>query len=187
MPTFEDAEGRDWRVEFDGLILDDVLTETGIDLADISSGGLAKINEHVSSLVRVLCVLCRDQFTEKKLTAKEFAKAIRGDAITGAVTAVLGAAAAFFPKSVWSEMESRLADQKKLTEAWTRLQPLLRKLNEPDVPEAVQTAVVSALAEMMNSSDLQSLLAASSADGPADTLSTSVSDSPESAASAPAA
>lgn len=187
MTKFNDAQGRQWSVEFDGLLLDDVLTNTGIDLADLSGGGLARLDEHAPSLIRVLTLLCAEEIAAKKLTPKEFAQAIRREAIPAAVEAVLGAAQDFFPKNVWSEIRSRLTETKQISEHWVKIKPLLRKLNEPDVPRAVQDAVMAALAEMIEGIDLQSLAAIAGAGGPADTPRMSAADSPESAESVPAA
>ena len=187
MPQFQDAQGRQWSIELDGLLLDDVLRETDIDLADLAAGGLAKIDEHAPSLVRVLCVLCGEQIKNQKLTPRDFAKAIRGECLTSAVQAVEVAVEDFFPKSTWSAVQSRLSEQKKFSQDWMGLRPLLRKLNEPDTPRSVQDAVMAALAEVMQGIDLQSLTAATSAGGPEGTPPTSAADSPGSAASAPAA
>lgn len=187
MTTFTDADGRAWRVEFDGLLLDEVEKSTGIDLADLSGGGLARLDEHAPSLIRVLTVLCAEEISAKKLTPKEFAKGIRREAFPAAMKAVLAAAEDFFPKSSWSELQLRLTETRQIAEHWTKLKPLLRKLNEPDVPRAMQDAVMAALAEMIEGIDLQSLATAAAAGGPEDTPPTSAADSPASAESAPAA
>lgn len=187
MATFKDTSGREWRVEFDGLLLDDVLTETGLDLSDLSCGALAQLDHHASSLVKVLRVLCGDEIRERNLQPREFARALRGDALVEALEAVLGAARDFFPPSVWSAMESRLKSQREFNRQWREIRPMLAKLNEPEVPPALQQAVMEALVEMMELGDSQSLRDAMSAGGRAGIPPTSASSSPENAESPPGA
>jgi len=112
MATFRDNDGHDWQVEFDGLILQDVEVDAGVDLADFSAGGLFSIEEDVKKLVAVLIVLCRDQMQSRDINATAFAKSIRKDAITRAKTAVLEAAEAFFPQSEWSVFSSNLKSRR---------------------------------------------------------------------------
>lgn len=187
MPLFKDANGAEWRVQFDGLLLDDVLQATGIDLADLSAGGLARIDQHAPSLLRVLAVLCGDEIKERQLTPRDFSRVLRGEALASALEAVLAAAQDFFPKSTWSAMGSHLTKQQEFQQQWMEIRPLLARLNEPDIPPALQEAVVAALGDMMRTFDSPSSPASPSVGGPEDTPPTSAANSPESAASAPAA
>lgn len=201
MPTFKDINKRSWLIEWDGLLLDEVRTRTGIDLADLSAGGLATISQDVSKLVKVLTVLCRDQIDENKLTDRQFSKLIRGDVIPEAFAVVLEAAADFFPASTWSELQQHLTSRKTFGQRWTKIRPILDKLNEPDM-EALKPAIMAVLTDMMgniDSSGLQKLMSAGglpanpegsqqqSAGGLVDTPSPPATSSQESSESAPSA
>lgn len=186
MPTFKDINGREWKVEWDGLLLADVLTETGVDLADLSAGGIATIEQESPKLVRVLTVLLRDEIKEAKLSDRQFSKGIRGNVFKEAFAAVLGAAADFFPQSVWLEVQQRFESQRKFRESWTKIKPLLAKLREPEM-EALRPAVLQALTEMMGGMDSGTLQDLISATGQDATQSSPATDSPEKSEQAHAA
>lgn len=186
MPTFKDINGREWKVEWDGLLLDDVRTATGIDLADLSAGGLAAIEQDSPKLVKVLTILLGDEIKKSNITDRQFSKAIRGDVFKEAFAAVFGAAADFFPQSVWSEVQQRLESQRHFRTHWTKIKPLLSKLNEPEM-ESLRPAVLQVLTEMMGSIDGGQLQEMLSASGQAATQSSPATDSPESSAKVPAA
>jgi len=112
MSKFADALGQEWRLEFDGFLLDRIANEAKVDLADISAGGLLAIDQDVKALVRVLTVACDEQWKERGKTASEFQKQIRKDAITRAREAMLESLADFFPENDWSGMLSNLATRK---------------------------------------------------------------------------
>lgn len=185
MAKFTDVAGRDWTIEFDGFLLDDIREETGIDLADLSAGGLFKIDQHMPSLIKVLAVCCQDEIKERNLSPREFARAIKGNVLRSALEAVLKAIESFFPPSSWSGIRSRLDQQREFSRQWSQVQPLLNRLNAPDMPEAMRTAVMQSLAEMMGSIDSPELDELMFAGGQAPTPSTPASDSPVSAESIP--
>lgn len=187
MAKFKDVEGREWTIELDGLLLDSVQQETGIDIADLSAGGLFKLDQHAPTLVKVLAVLCGDERSKRNMSGRDFSRGIRGDVLQAASAAVLESAKNFFPPSVWSEMQSRLETQKSFSQDWAKIQPLLLRLNAPDMPEAMRDSIMAAMAEMMGSSGSQCLQALASATGQDATQSTPATDSPESAVSTHAA
>lgn len=184
--TFRDRSNRDWRVEWDGLLLDDVRTQTTIDLADLSGGGLAIIETDAPKLVKVLAVLLREQIAGAKLSNEQFSKAIRGDVLTSAFAAVLEAAADFFPQDTWSGIQRHLTSQRTFRTNWIKVKPLLAKLNEPEM-ESLRPAVLQALTEMMGGIDGQQLQELMSATGQVATPSPPVTSSPEKLESTPAA
>lgn len=145
MSTFNDSMGQSWTVEFDGLLLDDVYQATGIDLADLSAGGLAAIEQDAKKLVKVLLVLCEP----KDIDERTFSKRIVRDVIPGAIEAIVSAAANFFPPKQWSEIQSRLDQQREFDQNWAKIRPIVAKLNDPDMPAALREAVMGALTEAM--------------------------------------
>jgi hypothetical protein len=112
MSVFKDSVGQEWRVFLDAFSLADVATETGVDLADISAGGWARIETDAGLAVRVLAVLCRDEIAVRKLDARAFARLVRGAAIDAARTALVTEGAEFFPTKEWSALLSNLAKRK---------------------------------------------------------------------------
>lgn len=179
MTSFRDKQDRTWKIELDGLLLADVRSETGIDLVDLSAGGLAKIEQDAISLVQVLCVLCRDDYSPD-LTDRQFAKLLTGEVLELACAAVLEAVACFFRPKKWSEVRSAFENQKTFDAQWIQLRPMLAKLNEPEM-ESIRPAVMEALTEMMSAGDSAQLESMISATGPADTPSTAATASPENA------
>jgi len=105
---FADAIGQEWRLEFDGFLLDRIDKEAKVDLADLSATGLLSVERDVKALIRVLSVAVDDQLKERRKPAVEFQKQIRKDAIIRAREALLEALADFFPESEWSGMLSSL-------------------------------------------------------------------------------
>jgi len=188
MAKFTDTSGREWKVEFDGLLLDEVRQATGVDIADLSAGGFFRLGEHIPTRVKVLAVLCAEERAERKLTEREFSKAISGKTLDYSLDAIVSAAQNFFPPKTWSEMQSRWNQQKAFSQDWrANVQPLLMQLNAPEMPQAMRDAIMAALTEMMGnigSRDLEKLM---SAGGQAAQPPNAASDSPENAESTRAA
>ena len=180
MASFVDQNQKTWLVEFDGLLLQDVLTETGFDLGDLSAGGLSAVEQSPITLCRVLSVLCRDQWQAEKLRVSQFSKLIRSHTVTRALTAIMEEAESFFPPNQWSEIQSSLESQREFRVTWRKIQPVVRQLNEPEM-ESLRPSILSALSEMMGGMNLQELDALTSAGGQDATQSSDVSVSPESA------
>ncbi len=150
MSKFNDSLGNTWTVEIDGLILDDVLEQTGVDLGDLSAGGLAEIETSTSKLVKVLLVLCADEIQSRGKTDREFAKGIVREHIDSAFETIVSAVGNFFPPSRWSEIQSRLEQQRTANQDWRELQPMMMRLSDPKLPPAMREAVMAAVAEGMH-------------------------------------
>ena len=180
MATFKDVKGREWSIELDGLLLDDVQQETGIDLADLSAGGLAAIDQDAKKLVKVLLVLCRDQRTPDNITDRQFSKLIVKDALADAMQAVLRSVEHFFPQRTWSAIQSAYETQKSFNDQVAPLKPMIAKLSEPGM-EALKEPVLAALTEMIGAGVLERSVKPPSATGPDATPATPAIDSPENA------
>lgn len=187
MASFQDAEGRKWAVNLDGLLLEQIESETGIDLADLSAGGIAQVEQKAASLVRVLSIVCGDEIGDRNLTARDFSRGIRGAALVSGFGAIVQALRDFFPPSAWSEIESRLTTQRQVSEAMSQAKPILRTLGEKDVPESIREAILDALIEVLGGSSSANLSELLSVSGRGATPSTPVSSSPENAESHQAA
>ena len=114
MSIFRDSNGIEWRVSLDAFTLDDIRKETGVDLADLSAGGWAKIETDAGAVVRVLAVICRDEITARKCDSRQFAKGMRGTAIESGRAALLSEGADFFPPSEWSVILSNCAKRRDM-------------------------------------------------------------------------
>jgi hypothetical protein len=181
---FADAQGREWRLEFDGFLLDRIATEAKVDLADLSAGGLLAVERDVKALVRVLAVACEEQFKDRGKTAAEFQKQIRKDAITRAREAVMEGLADFFPESEWSAMQSNLMTRKsqpEMTPEQLQLAAGFLKM-DPEVQRDVMTLIQE---EIAGGGSLPSLPAGESAPVQDSTLPTPAAVSPENAESTP--
>lgn len=184
MPTFTDINDREWRIEFDGVLLDDVLTETGVDLGDENAAGLAVAATSPVKLIKVLTVLCREEYIESRITARQFSKGIRSDAIDRARDALLQAAEVFFPPSRWSAIQSRLKTTIEIDQAWIEAHPIFSKLNDPTTPPEFREGMIQQLKESFSTEFAPA--ASPSASGPENTPRDSAISSQESAESAPA-
>ncbi len=128
MSTFTDALGHEWRIEFDGFLLDRIEKEASVDLADLSAVGLLAVERDVKALVRVVTVACGEQIKGLRRAVPDFQRNIRKDAITRARKAVMEALADFFPESEWSAMQlslTTLKNQEKQMGPMNELEKLL--------------------------------------------------------------
>lgn len=142
MPEFKDATGLTWNVELDGLLLADLREKAGVDIVQ---EGLYAIEEREDTLTKALLVVCRDQINERKLTDRQFARAVAGSAADASLVAFRGAAELFFRPSRWLEIQSRSEAKKEADETYRSLAPMLSILNRPDMPESMREAVMAVI------------------------------------------
>ena len=182
MSVFRDANGDEWRVQFDAFVLAEAKKDTGVDLADLSAGGWQAVETDVSALGRVLAVVCGDEIRARKMTGRDFAKRIRGESIETARAALLAEGADFFPQSEWSAIRAnsrKRTTMAKQTEAMSlgpkaaEILPLLEAFTR--LPEGIQSQLLK------SGGDTSSLLSedSESAAGPTVTPSPAVIASPE--------
>ncbi len=184
MSKFTDALGQEWRLEFDGFLLDRIEKEAKVDLADLSAGGLFAVERDVKALVRVLAVACDEQLKERRKPAADFQKQIRKDAITRARKAVMEALADFFPENEWSGMQSSLTTRKnqpEMTPEQLQLAAGFLKM-DPEVQRDVMSLIQQ---EAMEGGSLPSLPDSESVPDQDTTLPAPADDSQENVTSAP--
>jgi hypothetical protein len=179
--TFTDALGQEWRLEFDGFLLDRIEKEAKVDLADLSAGGLLAVERDVKALVRVLSVACDEQLKAQRKPAAEFQKQIRKEAITRARRAVMEALADFFPESEWSAIQSSLTTLKNQTDQMKELEAIAPAFSV--LPDDVKAQLFRE--EIERAGSLPSSPDVESAPAPDTMLPMPAADSPESATSAP--
>lgn len=98
MHQFKDNAGRSWTVEVNVAALKRVRGLAGVDLMQVIEGTLIeKLIRDPVLLCDVVCALCKPQADERKVTDEEFGRAMAGDAIEAATTAVLEELVGFCP------------------------------------------------------------------------------------------
>lgn len=100
MREFIDEQGRTWGVRVDVDAIRKTRQLVGIDLTKVmdSKENLQALVDDVVALVDVLHVLCEKQCGHRGVTAEDFAKALYGDAISRATTALMESIIDFFPQ-----------------------------------------------------------------------------------------
>lgn len=98
MSSFTDSAGRSWTLRIDVSAIRRVRQALDVDLLDLAGGPLLdRVAGDPVLLVDILYVLARGQADEQSVDAEAFGAAMVGDAIDGAVTAILETLADFFP------------------------------------------------------------------------------------------
>lgn len=184
MSTLTDNNGKNWQVELDAFTLGDLRDELEIQL---EADGLYQLEQSEEKLVKALAVICREALGET--TPRQFARGFSGEALTRALEAVREAAAHFFPKKRWSEMQSYLKTRRENAAMFAKARPTLATLADPEVPEAIRQPALEMLAEIIQGSvsiGSQQSEAGLSVFGLEETPPTAATGSPGSSESAPA-
>ena len=160
MKTFNDNAARSWTVQVNVDAIKRVRDLAQVNLLEVVEG---KLLERLISDPILLCdviyCLCKPEADAKSISDVEFGRAMAGDAIDGATTALLEELVDFFPQ----------AKRRVLAKALAKLQKL-------------QTAALAAVETRLDSPELERQMAARLAQ-----LESSSGSAPESSASPPAA
>ena len=106
MHSFIDSAGRTWTVRVDVGAVKRVRAALGLDLMQVAEkrtadgrepGVLERLASDPVLLVDVIYVLCEEHAKRLGVSDEEFGRAMLGDALDGAVKAMLGAVVDFFP------------------------------------------------------------------------------------------
>jgi len=147
MKTFNDNAGRTWTVAINVECIKRVKTLLSVNLLDAIEGKL--IEQLVSDpvlLCDVIYAICKPEADTKEVTDEEFGRAMAGDAIDNATTALLEELVDFFPSGKRQVLAKALAklktfQNKAVETASKRLDdPKLDRqlealLNEDELPE----------------------------------------------------
>ena len=160
MKTFNDNAGRSWTVQVNVDAIKRVRDLAQVNLLEVVEGKLLErlISDPVL-LCDVIYCLCKPEADATSISDVEFGRAMAGDAIDGATTALLEELVDFFPQ----------AKRRVLAKALAKLQKL-------------QTAALAAVETRLDSPELDRQLAQQLAQ-----LENSSGSAPESSASTPAA
>ena len=98
MQSFKDNQGRQWSVEINVTAIKRVRGLTGEDLMQVIEGTLIeKLIRDPVLLCDVVYAICKPEADTRNISDEEFGKAMAGDAIEAATTAVLEELVGFCP------------------------------------------------------------------------------------------
>ena len=98
MQSFKDNQGRQWSVEINVTAIKRVRGLTGEDLMQVIEGTLIeKLIRDPVLLCDVVYAICKSEADARSVSDEEFGKAMAGDAIEAATTAVLEELVGFCP------------------------------------------------------------------------------------------
>ena len=140
MHTFVDAAGRTWTVAIHVDALKRVRALAQVDLLEAVEGKLLeRLTTDPVLLCDVLYALCKPEAQANSVTDEDFGRAMAGDAIEGATTALLEELVDFFPKGRRALLAKALA---KMREVESLAQSLAAKrLDDPALLEKVREAL----------------------------------------------
>jgi len=143
--TFTDNAGRTWTVTINVDAIKRVRTLVQVNLLDVLDDGcklLAELHDDPVLLVDVLYCICKPEADAQNVTDEEFGRAMSGDAILQASTALLEELSDFFPNA-----RQRAAMKELLKKTETVVERLLdhaeTTIEELDPESVAQTAIAS--------------------------------------------
>ena len=145
MKTFTDNADRTWTVTINVDSVKRVRTLVQVNLLDVLDDGcklLAELHDDPVLLVDVLYCICKPEADAQNVTDEEFGRAMSGDAILQASTALLEELSDFFPNA-----RQRAAMKELLRKTNTVVERLLdhaeTTIAELDPESVAQTAIAS--------------------------------------------
>jgi len=115
LKTFKDTEGREWTVSITVDSIKRVKSLLDLDLLDLDNG---QVIERLVADPVLLCdtiyVICKPQADQRGVSDQEFGRAMAGDAIDHATTALLEDFCDFFPSRKRQVLQRALAKLKEV-------------------------------------------------------------------------
>jgi hypothetical protein len=152
MATFTDAEGRDWTITIDAPTILAIREDCDPQFLLHDDGEQNTYTRLVADpvlLCRVVFLLCAKERKERAITEADFYASVIGDAIDGAVEAVLAAIVNFTPRRRRAILEAVAAKSNTLQDMATAR--ALTKLADPAVAKAAEDMIERELAAAMAS------------------------------------
>ncbi len=145
MKTFNDNAGRTWTVAVNVDAIKRVKGLTDINLLDVASGKSKDLLGQLSSdpilLCDVLYALCKPETDSRQVSDEDFGRAMGGDAIDHATTALLEELVGFFPQAKRRVLDKAL---RKLQTLEARVIDVAeRKLDSPAIDRAMEEAMAA--------------------------------------------
>lgn len=158
MPTFKDANDREWTIKLDSPTILRIRSATcdvdrckhlqgrgctGIDLGDSTGETQYQLRRDVVMLVNTLYLLCQKEAHERGISDEQFGACVVGDAIERATIAMDGAIADFFQdgtRKILKAIALKDAEVRKLG-----LERALEKINDPQLAQQFVAAMEAEL------------------------------------------
>ncbi len=142
MRTFVDNAGRTWTVQINVDAIKRVRDLVGVNLLEVLDGKLLeRLTADPVLLCDVLYAACRVEADTRQVGDVDFGRAMAGDAIDAATTALLEELVAFFPKGRRAVMEKALRKLVALEAA--ALNVVAARLDSPELEEALRKQLTS--------------------------------------------
>ncbi len=144
MATFKDRNGKEWVIEFDGPLLEQVEQATGFDISNEDGSGLIQACQKGPTIVRICWILCQQQAAKTGVSAEDFGRAMAcGEAIEGAEKALRQALTDFTRPSRRGALTAVLTSQDRVTAE--TVAALVEKVSD----QATQDQIVDAMKARM--------------------------------------
>ncbi|MGD9720543.1 MAG: hypothetical protein AB7E98_06000 [Pirellulales bacterium] len=160
MPTFKDANDREWTIKLDAPIVLRIRSTTcdvpnckhlqgcgctGVDLADLTGETQRQLHRDVVLLVNTLYLLCQPEAQRQGITDEQFGACLVGDAIRRATIAMDEAIADFFPEETRAILRAVCAKDAEVRTLGMEL--ALKKINDPNLAQKFLAAMEAQLDE----------------------------------------
>lgn len=175
MPTFKDANDREWTIKLDAPTILRVRSATcdvpnckhlqgtgcnGVDLADLEGKAQLQLRRDVVLLVNTLYLLCQPEAQRQGITDEQFGACLVGDAIRRATIAMDEAIADFFPEESRVILRAMTAKDEEVRKLG--MERALAKINDPNLATQFVAALEAQLDEEMKNLLIRSSSATSS-------------------------
>jgi hypothetical protein len=127
--SFRDAKNREWRIELDDVVLEQVEQQFGFDLLSFDRPPFEQLARNPRQFVKLLAFLCREQSAATGVDDQEFRRSIKPEQLEPAGRALLEALSFFFPpstRSAWQSLCDRSAEL-----ATTAAETALKTMSDP--------------------------------------------------------
>lgn len=140
MKTFKDNAGRTWTLSIDVAAIKRVRSLCSVDLMTAVEGKLLEqlISDPVLLCDVVYCV-CKPEADAKKITDEDFGRAMGGDALDNATTALLEELISFFPQARRQLLSKALEKLRALEKR--ALEVAQKRLDDPALDAEIEAAL----------------------------------------------
>ena len=142
MPSFKDKTEREWNVQLDAPLVEEVEEKHGILLTNLENDPLVMLRNDPMKLVAVIYILCQEKIEELGLTPKQFAKQLPSPS-DPMLHAIRDAIVDFFPAGHASSVREVLTELENVEAKTTEV--LIREMKENSfTPEIAQRLTTKA-------------------------------------------
>ena len=138
MSTLKDKKGREWRIELDAPLIEEVQEKHGINLVNLDGDPMIKLRNDPMKLVPVLYLICQQQIKELGLNPSEFGGSLPH--VDYQLAAVREAIVSFFPSGRASHVAEVLTKYEEMNAKTDELAiaKMRKVMNDPKTMERLQ-------------------------------------------------